>query len=578
MDSLHAKIAKVADAAILKATGTSAPAMVRAAQDEKFGDYQLNGVLPLAKQTKTPPRDLALRVVEHLDRTMFSNVEVAGPGFINVTLEPAFLEAHLHEMAADPHGGVPQAQVAEKIVVDFSSPNIAKQMHIGHIRSTILGSALVKILRAVGHEVIGDNHLGDWGTQFGLLIAGMRVFGSEAALATSPIEELERIYKLATAKAKDDAAFAEEARSELAKLQTGEAENTALWKKFVETTRVSLERVYARLGISFDLWMGESAYNEMLPGVLAQLRNIGVVRESEGAQCVFFAEVENAPPELKAFKEPFILQKRDGAFLYSTTDVATLQYRKDSLGAQRSLYVVDSRQSHHFRQIFALASMLGIPTTLAHVGFGSILGPDNKPLKTRDGQAIMLEAVLDEAVERARARIVEEGLQVPEAELAEVARKVGIGAVKYADLRQNRMSDYVFDWDKLISFKGNAGPTVQYAGARIYSIFEKAQVPFAAQVAPPAMRDLTPQERALGKQLARFGETVEAASSTYEPHLLTDYAFELTRRFSAFYEACPILRAESEQIRATRLQLAWLTGATIARTLALLGIETVAKM
>jgi arginyl-tRNA synthetase len=578
MESLQTKITKIAEAAIAKTIGTQAPAMVRPAQDEKFGDYQINGILALAKQSKTPPRDLALRVAVHLKCAEFSQVEVAGPGFINLTLDPAFLSAHLASMATDPHGGVPQAEAPEKIVVDYSSPNIAKQMHIGNIRSTILGSALVKILRAIGHEVIGDNHLGDWGTQFGLLIAGMRVFGSEEALASTPIEELERIYKLATAKAKTDEAFAEEARRELAKLQAGEPENTALWKKFVQTTRISLDRVYARLGITFELWMGESAYHEMLPGLVAELRSLGAVRESEGAQCVFFSDIESAPKDLKAFKEPFILQKRDGAFLYSTTDVATVMYRKHTLGAARALYPVDSRQALHFRQVFALADLLKIDMALVHVGFGTILGQDNKPLKARDGLAVRLESVLDEAVERARARIVEEGLEVPEAELAEVARKVGIGAVKYADLRQNRMSDYVFDWEKLISFKGNAGPTVQYAVARIYSIFQKAERAFAMQSPQPPLGNLTPQERSLCKQLARFGEAVESAAASYEPHILTDYAFELTRRFSAFYEACPILRAESNESREARLYLAWLTGKTLGSTLELLGIETVPKM
>lgn len=580
METLHAKVGAIVETAIKTALGHDAPALLRATQDAKFGDLQVNGMLPLAKQTKAVPRELAGKVAEALNKhtDVFASVEVAGPGFINLRLHDTLIASHLEAMSKDSSGGIPRTKAPKKIVVDFSSPNIAKRMHIGHIRSTILGDALVKILRAVGHTVQGDNHLGDWGTQFGLLIVGMRTFGSTEALESQAIDELERIYKLATAKAKEDPAFAEAARLELAKLQSGDADNLALWQTFVRTTRASLERVYARLGITFDLWLGESAYNDMLPGVMDALKAKNLTRESEGAQCIFFADLEASPPELKNFKEPFIVQKRDGAFLYSTTDIATLQYRAETLKADQSIYVVDSRQSHHFRQLFAIGKMLQIPLELAHVGFGSIMGPDNKPLKTRDGEAVMLESVLNEAIERARARILEEGIAVNEADLAEVSRKVGIGAVKYADLRQNRMSDYVFDWDKLISFKGNAGPTIQYAIARIYSLFAKASLPFAAPSDSIGSIDTAPEARTLRLQLARFADAVEACAASLEPHILTDYAFDLTRAFSGFYEACPILRADTEAQKTSRLHLAWLTGRTLACTLELLGIETVERM
>jgi arginyl-tRNA synthetase len=580
MYTLETELNRIAQAAFSEALQVEAPALLKRAQDAKHGDYQVNGVLPLAKREKLVPRDVALKVAAVLEKhPAFQSASVAGPGFINLTLTEAFLTKRALEMASDAKLGIPEAERKERIVVDFSGPNIAKQMHIGHIRSTILGDTLIRILRAMGHEVLGDNHLGDWGTQFGLLIAGMRAFGSEASLEERPIEELERIYKLATAKAKEDEVFAEEARNELAKLQAGETKNLALWEKFVHTTRIALDRVYARLAISFDMWMGESKYNAMLPGMIETLRARDLVRESEGALCVFFGELESSPKELKAFKEPFIVQKRDGAFLYSTTDLATMFYRQDTLKADRSLYVVDARQAHHFKQVFALGSMMGIHSANVHLGFGSILGPDNKPLKTRDGQAVMLESVLNEAIERARARITEEGLEVPEAELDEVARKVGIGAVKYADLRQHRASDYVFDWDKLISFKGNAGPTIQYAIARVRSIFRKGALPLKAPLFMDAsLRLTTPEERALALHLVRFGDAVKLAADLYEPHQLTDYLFELTRRFSGFYEACPILKCEDHAVKNSRLSLAFLTSEVLARGLGMMGIETVDRM
>lgn len=562
--------------AIEGALGEAAPGLVRPTQDQHHGDYQLNGVLPLAKRLKRPPRDLAALVAERLRGSPeIADATAAGPGFVNVRLRPEWVATELDRALADANDGIDRVS-PEKVVVDFSSPNIAKQMHVGHLRSTILGDAIVRCLRAVGHDVVGDNHLGDWGTQFGLLIAGMRRFGDDAALAKAPIDELERIYKLGAATAKEDAAFADEARAELAKLQAGDPENRGLWERFVATTRVALDAVYAKLGVTFDEWLGESAYDAMLPSTVALLQEKKLVREDEGALCVFWGELEGAPADLRAQKEPFIVRKKDGAFLYSTSDVATILYRRDHFHADRSVYVVDVRQSHHFKQLFALARMLGISMRLEHVGFGTVLDESGKPLKTRDGKAITLASLLAEAEERARARIVEEGLDVPPEELDRVARAVGIGAVKYADLRQNRLSDYAFDWDKMISFKGNAGPYLQYAHARIRSIFRKGGVSEADAAAGPIVLAM-PEEVALGKALLRFAEAVHAAAETSQPHLVCDHVYAVARLYSSFYEACPVLKAEGET-RASRLALSALSARQLRRGLGLLGIEAIDRM
>jgi len=570
--------------AVSEALSMSAPALVRKTTDAKLGDYQLNGVLPLAKQLKQNPRELAAKVAEALGNyDAFSAVDVAGPGFINLRLADDFLSRTLGtDLADDDRDGVPASEQRERVIIDFSGPNIAKQMHVGHLRSTIIGDALVRILRFVGHEVVGDNHLGDWGTQFGLLIIGMREMGDEKALESEPIVELERVYKLASERAKTDEAFAAAARAELAKLQSGDATNTALWQRFVEVTKHELDKVYERLDVSFDTWYGESFYNAMLPGVVERLKQAELVREDAGALCVFFNELESSPPELKKQKEPLIVQKQDGAFLYSTTDLATLLYRHDEQKAQRAIYVVDMRQSLHFKQVFAVTRMLGVDDMkMEHLGFGSVLGRDGKPLKTRDahGKAITLASLLDEAEERALTRLREglsEGkMDVPEEALPEIARAVGIGAVKYADLHQNRASDYQFDFDKMITFQGNAGPYLQYAYARVQSIFRKAEM--AEGQARGAIVLGTDEERSLAKALLRFGEVVHQAADTGLPHLITDHLYDLAKAYSTFFEACPVLKAEGET-RDSRLSLCALTARQMRRGLSLLGIRVVDRM
>jgi arginyl-tRNA synthetase len=562
--------------AIRDVLGMEAPALVRPASPT-HGDYQVNAALPLAKELRKQPRELAAPLAERLrSESMVESATVAGPGFINLTLNRDWVAAQVLVAARDSaRDAVPLAERLERVVVDFSGPNIAKQMHVGHLRSTIIGDALCRILRLVGHTVIGDNHIGDWGTQFGLLIVGMREFGSDAALRTEPIDELERIYKLASARAKTDPAFADQARAELAKLQRGDPENRALWKGFVAATKAELDKIYARFDVHFDAWLGESAYDEMLPGVVAELRQRGLAREDQGATCVFFDD------DAELGQSPFIVQKKDGAYLYATTDVATVLYRRDHFQADRALYVVDARQSFHFKQLFLLARKMGVEMRLEHISFGSVLGKDGKPLKTRDGEVIRLDALLDEAEARACERLRrardEHVIELDDASIDALAPVVGIGAVKYADLMQNRLSDYQFDWDKMISFKGNAGPYLQYAHARIQAIFRRGDI------IPEALPSTGPlsfghdAELALAKQLLRFGDVVHQAAEQSLPHLLCEHLYNLARSFSVFYEACPILRAEPEA-RTGRLLLAWVTARQLHRGLGLLGIVAPSRM
>ena len=562
--------------AIREALGVDAPALVRPA-NPSHGDYQINGVLPLAKELKKVPRELALAVAEKLRGSeAIASADVAGPGFINLKLAPAWVARQLLEQAKDvARDGVPAAGRPQRIVVDFSAPNIAKQMHVGHLRSTIIGDALCRLLRFLGHHVIGDNHLGDWGTQFGLLIVGMRRFGSQEALDREPIEELERIYKLASAEAKENPAVADEARAELAKLQYGDPDSRALWQRFLSATRVELEKNYARLGVSFDEWLGESAYEEMLPKVVSELRETGLAREDQGAICVFFDD----NPELG--KSPMIVRKKDGAYLYATTDIATALYRRDHFHAERAIYVVDKRQSLHFKQLFALLGRMGLDMQLEHVSFGAVLGKDGKPLKTRDGGTIKLSELLDEAVSRAaehmrRARD-ENVLELSDAQIAELAPVVGIGAVRYADLMQNRASDYQFDWDKMISFKGNAGPYLQYAHARISALFRKGEVDPTTLPLERAPELAHPAELALAKHLLRFADVVTQAAEQSLPHLVAEHLYDLARLFSVFYEACPVLKADPAD-REARLMLAWCVGRQLRRGLGLLGIDAPDRM
>jgi arginyl-tRNA synthetase len=580
---LEARASKAVQAAL--GLAEPAPAMLRPTQDPRFGDFQLNAAMTLGKQLGRPPREIADAIASRLATEDFvAHAEVAGPGFVNLTLDEGFLAGLVTSALDDEgHDGVTPVEVPETVVIDYSGPNIAKQMHVGHLRSTILGDAIARALEFRGHRVIRDNHLGDWGTQYGLLIVGMREFGDPTALEGDPIVELERVYKLASERAKTDEPFASAARLELKKLQDGDPENRALWARFVDTTRRAIDAIYEDLGVHFDIYMGESAYHGALAGVVDDLLARGIAREDEGAKAVFWSEVEgDVPGKLKKQREPFLVEKRDGAFLYSTTDIATVLYRRDQLAVDRALYVVDHRQALHFEQVFAIARLLGVTMELVHVGFGTVLGPDGKPLRTRDatGAALTLGALLGQARERAEERIREgiaEGrLKVEEREVGALAKAVGVGAVKYADLMNNRTTDYRFDLDRMVSFTGNAGPYLQYVHARSASIFRKAGIDERAAKGP--IRVGTPEETKLVRRLARFGDQVEKVATAYLPHVLCEHLYELASEFNAFYQACKVLDAEDEPTRQSRLALVAATARQMRRGLGLLGIEAPERM
>ena len=558
--------------AIRAASGATAPAIVKPAANPKFGDYQANGIMAVAKAQKQNPRQLAEAVVAQLNPDEIpARWEIAGPGFINFRLDPDWLGQTLLAIAQDDHLGVDPAANPETIVIDFSAPNVAKSMHVGHIRSTILGDALSRVLRFRGHTVETDNHLGDWGTQFGMLIVGYRSFLDQVAYEQDPLAEMERIYKEVQARATTDAALAARAREELAKLQQGDEANTALWKEFMQVSRRAFERIYARLNVRFDHWLGESFYNPMLANVVQDLRDKKLARLSEGAICIFYDE------DSELAETPFLIQKQDGAFLYATTDLATIQYRAETFQPHRIIYVTDGRQQLHFRQLFAAAQSWGHGMALEHVWFGTILGADGRPIKTREGQPIKLAALLDEAEERARAIVREKNPSLSAAEQATVARIVGIGAVKYADLMQNRTADYRFSWDKLLALDGNTAPYLQYAYARIRSIFRKGGFTDWQPTPDMPVRLLEPEEQALAKQMLRFGDVLIEVERSYKPNLLASFLYELATQFNLFYQAYSVLKAPQDR-QPTRLLLCDLTARYLKTGLDLLGIETLEAM
>ncbi len=556
--------------------GRQAPAAVRVAADPKFGDYQADGVMGQAKRDKKNPRELALALAGQAGLADFClTPEVAGPGFVNLRLAPEFLAREIAAVARDERLGVDRVDTPHTVVVDYSSPNVAKPLHVGHLRSTILGDALLRILRFVGHRGVGDNHVGDWGTQFGMLIVGYRRWGDAQALAERPTDELERIYRLANEAAKQDPAVADEARAELAKLQSGDEANHALWQSFNVASRREVQRIYRRLGVllSEEDWRGESMYHHALGPLVDDLLNRGLAREDEGATLIFFDQADASD----LVDKPFMVRKSDGAFNYATTDLATIQYRVREFGADEMLYVVDKRQSLHFKQLFAAARKLGWDRHYVHVGFGTILGADGRPIKTREGGTVRLADLLTEAVERAQKIIEEKNPGLTPEERARVAEMVGIGAVKYADLSQNRNSDYRFDWDKLLAFDGNTAPYLQYVHARIRSIFRKAGLP-DWRLPPAAVVSLEHEsERALAVTLLRLADVVHDVLDDYLPHLLSDHLFNLAQAFNAFYRDCPVLSSQGVTLD-TRLALCDLTARQIQLGLELLGIAAPERM
>ncbi|MBN1910070.1 MAG: arginine--tRNA ligase [Pirellulales bacterium] len=627
--------------------------MVRPSQDPKFGDYQANFAMPLGKQLGRPPRDVAAEIVAGLDvGDLCEPPEIAGPGFINLRVKDDRLVDRLAEAAVDPRLGVPEVESPRRFVIDFSAPNVAKPMHVGHIRSTVIGDALCRLFRFLGHEVTSDNHIGDWGTQFGMILYGYRNFRDPSAYDAAPVAELARLYRLvrqlmdyhegkaqlpqlgerleqreaaladqlaaagdtpdkktakALRKAENDltesrkeieqleaklaaveadpvlskmaiehAGIGEAVLAETAKLHAGDAENRRLWEEFLPHCLDEINRVYGRLNVTFDHTLGESFYQDRLAATVDDLIKRGIATTSDGAICVF----------LEGQNVPMLIRKQDGAFLYATTDLATLGYRMETFQPDAILYVVDHRQAMHFEHLFATARLMGMEgVRLEHVSFGTVLGGDGRPFKTRSGDTVGLEGLLDEAVRRAATIVAEnddakpKGAELSAEERAAIAERVGIAALKYADLSQNRTSDYVFSYDKMLAMNGNTATYMQYAYARVRSIFAKGDVDVEAlRAAPPAIDLSTPAERALGLAILRFGEALDLAALDYRPNQLTAYLFDLAACYSTFFEQCPVLKAPTDALRQSRLLLCDLTARVIRKGLELLGIEVVERM
>jgi arginyl-tRNA synthetase len=580
-------------------------ALVRPATDARFGDYQVNGVMPLAKQLKTNPRKLAEQIVAKLNSATADKLsdicetpEIAGPGFINLRLKPEFVSANLLQISKDAGRlGIEKAEKPKTIVVDFSGPNIAKQMHVGHLRSTIIGDSICRLLELQGHKIIRQNHIGDWGTQFGMLIERLdegkliQRFNEELEELESdqfpwkkaPLVDMEDFYKQASERYKNDPEFANKARAAVASLHSGDPACLELWRLIVAASKKHYQKIYEFLNVVLreDDTRGESFYKDMLADVVAELKKKGLAVESEGAVCVFpegFKDKEGKPL-------PVIVQKSDGAYLYATTDLAAIRYRVGELKADKIIYVTDARQGLHFEMVFAVARKAGWvkpQIELVHVTFGSVLGEDGKPLKTRSGENVKLKELLDEAVERARKVVEEKNPGLSEDEKKKIAKAVGIGAVKYADYTNNRTSDYIFSFDKMLAMEGNTAPYMQYAYARVRSIQRKGRdkgIEVDKEIAQSRSILLTePSELDLAKHLIRYGEAVSSAVSDYRPNYLTAYLYDLAQKFSSFYNDCPVLDASADK-RPTRLLLCDLTAKTIEHGLHnLLGIEVIEQM
>jgi arginyl-tRNA synthetase len=553
----------------LAAADLPTAAEVVPATDPRFGDYQANGALGLAKQLSQNPRALAQKIVDELDVAEWAErPTIAGAGFINFSLKPEAVAKQAAQLLHDNRLGVPPAENRRRIVIDFGSPNVAKPMHVGHIRSIVIGDALARIASFLGHEVIRDNHIGDWGTQFGMVIYAWKNLLDREALARDPIAELVRTYKETNELCQKDPAVRDACRSELVKLQAGEEENLRIWNECVALSMREFEGTYQLLDIHYDIQRGESFYNDRLPGVVDRLMKSKIAEISEGAVVVFFRDI----PELA--DKPCIIRKRDGGFNYATSDIATVEYRINDLNRDTLWYVVGAPQTLHFKQIFEIARREGYQSDFRHIPFGSVLGENRKLMKTRSGENVSLSELLDEAVERARKIIEQKNPELTETEKKQIAQIIGIGAVKYADLSQYRMTDYVFSWDRMLSFQGNTAPYLQNAYVRIRSIFRKADETFV----PPNELELHElAEIALAKKLTQFAETVPLVLNDFRPNLLANYLFELANAFHAFYEACPVLKAD-EPARSTRLALCELSGRTLQHGLDLLGIQVPEKM
>ena len=562
---LSAQIRGAFAAAFPGADLSALPLDATPAGDESFGDYQCNGAMAAAKILRLPPRAIAEKAVARLAAGgLLAKAEIAGPGFINLTLADDALARHLEAVQADALLGVPQPGTGKKLILDYSSPNVAKPMHVAHIRSTVIGDALKRIHRALGYEVLGDNHLGDWGTQFGILILGYRNFLDPKALEAAPVDELQRVYVLSHQKCEEDPAWKDQARAELVKLQAGDPDNRALWQKFIDLSLAEFNRIYARLGVSFELVRGESHYNDALSGVVEKLQALGLVRESEGA-LVAFLDDEKLPP--------CIVRKSDGGYNYATTDLATVFSRVAEFRPDGIIYVTDERQQLHFRQFFAVAKKAGVTTPLRHIWFGLMRLPEGL-LSTRKGTAIKLDLLLDEAEKRALELVKQASPDMPADQQQAVARAVGIGAVKYADLSQNPQSAVTFTWEKALAMDGNSAPYLQYAHARIASVIDKHQERFPGvdYRSAPVVLD-SPHARRLAVRLARYPDAVRDAADQEKPSLLADALYDLSQAYSSFYQNVPFLKAEAG-LRESRVRLCALVARVLRHGLGLLGIDT----
>jgi arginyl-tRNA synthetase len=567
METFQTVLAKKLTGALAKAGFLNVGELTQAT-DPRFGDYQTNAALVLGKQRSENPRAVAEKILQRLDVTdLCESPTIAGAGFINFTLLPGAVAKKTAELSADERLGVARSTSPKKIVIDFGSPNVAKPMHIGHIRSTALGDALARIAKFLGHDVIRDNHIGDWGTQFGMVIWGWKNLLDREALQRDPLAEIVRIYKETNARSTSDPAVREACRQELVKLQAGDKENTDIWKECVALSMQDFKHVYELLDIHYDIQCGESFYNDRLAGVVDRLLKSGIAEVSEGAVVVFFRDI----PELA--DKPCIIRKSDGGFNYATSDIATVDYRVNELKRDTVWYVVGAPQTLHFKQIFEIARREGHNADFRHIPFGNILGEDRKLMKTRSGENVPLRQVLEEACARARKIIEEKNPTLSEAEKIDIAQAIGIGAVKYADLSQYRMTDYVFSWDKMLALQGNTAPYLQNAYVRIRSIFRKAgEAALAKKFVLNEAAEIT-----LAKRLCQFAEIVPQVLNDFRPNILANYLFELANSFHSFYEACPVLRS-GEPVRSSRLALCDLTGRILQRGLELLGIKVPEKM
>lgn len=568
---------KIKQAMVIAGADQSCDALVRQSGKPQFGDYQANGIMAAAKKLGLNPREFAQKVLDNLQLSdIAEKLEIAGPGFINIFLNPTWLTTEISAALSHKNLGI-QATNKQTVVIDYSSPNVAKEMHVGHLRSTIIGDAVARTLEFLGHNVIRANHVGDWGTQFGMLIAYLEKMQNEHA-SEMELQDLEAFYREAKKHYDEDEIFAEKARNYVVKLQGGNEYCRAMWKRLVDITMQQNQHNYDRLNVTLtekDV-MGESLYNPMLPSIVEDLKKQGLAVENDGALVVYLDEFKNKDGDPMGV----IVQKKDGGFLYTTTDIAAAKYRYETLKANRALVFSDTRQSQHMQQAWLITRKAGyVPDSfsLEHKNFGMMLGKDGKPFKTRTGGTVKLADLLDEAIERATVLINEKNTNLSNNEKEAVIEAVGIGAVKYADLSKNRTTDYVFDWDNMLSFEGNTAPYMQYAYTRIRSIFNKTDINSTALLAAPlTIKD--DKERTLAIKLLQFEEAVQTVGKEGTPHVLCAYLYELAGIFSSFYEHCPILNAEDEAVKLSRLKLALLTEKTLKQGLALLGIKTVEKM